>query len=160
MNLFSKLAIGVQFVNAQSFLPEDWEGLDYWQDNTYCTTETDDFLVFELTEDPTDQMATRDGCNMWCSAQADYYGATCCGQAFFGTYDESYFVSYCALYNVDLEKDGQVDMPIMDDGSAITAFSSTLMPKEGEDEKMAASENETESIEEDGVPIALDVKLP
>jgi hypothetical protein len=105
-------------------------------------------------------MATRDGCNMWCSAQADYYGATCCGQAFFGTYDESYFVSYCALYNVDLEKDGQVDMPIMDDGSAITAFSSTLMPKEGEDEKMAASENETESIEEDGVPIALDVKLP
>jgi|TARA_B110000285_G_C14616913_1_gene377399 hypothetical protein len=45
--------------------------------------------------------------------QAEFYGANCCGQAFFGNIDGSYFISYCALYKIE-EK--SVAMPIMDDG--------------------------------------------
>lgn len=106
-------------------------------------------------------MATRDGCNNWCSMQAEYYGANCCGQAFFGTYEQSeedtYFISYCALYAIE---DGQIDMPIMDDGSGITAFSSTLMPElqleavvqeddeQEDDEELVDTETESEIEDE------------
>lgn len=84
-------------------LPDDWEAVDYWQDNTYCKTNTDDFIVFKLTEDKGSDLATREGCKMFCTYQAEYYGANCCGQAYFGTYDDSYFISYCALYKIDTE---------------------------------------------------------
>lgn len=50
-----------------SILPLDWNQQDYWQDNTYCTQDTDDFLVFESTENIWDALATREGCNKWCT---------------------------------------------------------------------------------------------
>jgi hypothetical protein len=75
--------------------------LDYWNDNTWCSDDMDSFVVFEYTEDRDSEMATREGCADWCTGQADFYGANCCGQAFYGHLDGSSFVSYCALYTME-----------------------------------------------------------
>jgi hypothetical protein len=65
--------------------------LYYWQDDTHCTFDSDDTLVFELTTDIDSSMATRDGCKEMCESFANEFGANCCTQAFFGNSDGSYF---------------------------------------------------------------------
>lgn len=47
-------------------LPDDWGNSTVWLDNTYCTEETDNFLIFDVTEDQESVLASREGCLQFC----------------------------------------------------------------------------------------------
>ena len=130
MKIIVLITLVIAQVRCLHLLPDDWLNNTIWQDDSYCDSQSDNFLVFDVTEDKDSVIASRDGCYQWCLNQLDKYAADCCGQAFYGTSNETYFISYCALYK--LGQEGQITMEVDDDGTTITAFSSALMVFENE----------------------------